>query len=53
MGDASLQEDEGVGKILKTHHLMDLRGLFTHFAMKKTTKPNLVILVVFVVALGL
>ena len=51
MGDAPPQEGDGVGQIIKTEHLMVLRGLFPSLPTKKTAKPNLVILVTFLVAL--
>ena len=53
MVDASRQEDEGVEQIRKTHHLMVSTGLFTLLPVKKVTEQNLVILVVFLVALRL
>ena len=53
MGDALIQEGEGAGQIQKTWCLMVSGGLFLSLPMKKMAKPNLVILVVFVVALGL
>ena len=53
MGYAPPQEGDGVGQIRKTIHLMVLRGLFPSLPPKKTAKPNLVISVVFLVALGL
>ena len=52
-GLCATQEGEGVSLVRKTFHLMVLRGLFPSLPRKKTAKPNLVILVVFVVALGL
>ena len=53
MGDAPPQEGEGIGQIRKTLHLMVLRGLLPYSPTKKTAEPNLIIWVVFLVALGL
>ena len=51
--DLPPQKDDGIRQIRKTEHLMVLRGLFPSLPTKKTAKPNLVISVVFLVALGL
>ena len=53
MGDAPPQEGDGVGQFRNTSHLMVLRWLFPYLTTKNTAKPNLVILVVFLVALEL
>ena len=53
MSDAPPKEGTRVGQIRKAKHLMVLRGLFPSFLAKKTTKSNLVIMVVFLVTLGL
>ena len=53
MDDAPPQKGDGVGQIRKTKHLMGLRGLFSSLPTAKTVEPNLVIMVVFLVALGL
>ena len=53
MSDVPPKEGTRVGQIRKTKHLMVLRGLFPSFLTKKTAKSNLVIMVVFLVALGL
>ena len=52
MGGAPPKEGDGVGRIRKTKHLMVLRGLFPSLPMKKVHKPNLLILMVFLVAWG-
>ena len=52
MVDAPSWEGNRVGKIRKTLHLI-LRGPFPSLPTKKTTEPNLLILVVFFVALRL
>ena len=52
MGDAPPLEGDGVGRIQKTWCLMVLGGWFMSLPMNKTAKPNLVISVVFVFALG-
>ena len=51
MGDAPPHEGEGVGRIRKTLLLMVFRRLLLSLPKKK--KTNLVILVVFLVAVGL
>ena len=53
MNDALPQVGGQVGKIGKTEHFMVLMGLFLSLLTKKIGKPNLVIFVVFLVALGL
>ena len=53
MGDTPPWEGVGVGQIQKTWCLMILGGRFLSLPMNKTAKPNLVISVVFVFALGL
>ena len=53
MDDAPPQKGGGVGQIRNTKHLMGLRGLFSSLRTAKTVEPNLVIMVVFLVALGL
>ena len=53
MGEAPPQEGDGVGQIRKTIHLIVIRGLFPSLPTKKMAKPNLVISVVVLVALGL
>ena len=53
MGDLTPQEGDGVGQNRKTYHLMILRELYPSLPMKTTAKANLVISVVFWVALGL
>ena len=53
MGDAPPKEGDGVGQIRTNQHLMVFRGLFLSLPMKKTAMANLVISVVFLVALGL
>ena len=52
MSDALPEEGTRVGQIRKTKHLMVLRGLFPSFLTKKIAKSKLVIMVVFLVALG-
>ena len=47
------QEGDGVGQNRKTYHLMILRELYPSLPMKKNATANLVISVVFLVALGL
>ena len=53
MNDAPPQAGGQVGKLGKTEHFMVLRGLFFSLLTKKIGKPNFVIFVVFLVALGL
>ena len=53
MSDVPPKEGTRVGQIRKTKHLMVLRGLFPSFLTIKTAKSNLVIMVVFLVALEL
>ena len=53
MDDAPPQEGVREGQIRKTLHLTVFRGLFPSLPTKKTTEPNLLILVVFFVALRL
>ena len=53
MVDARPQEGDGVGQIRKTLHLIVLRWLFPYLPKKNTAKPNVVISVVFLAALGL
>ena len=53
MGDALPQEGDRVGQNRKTLHLMVLRWLFPSLPKKNTAEPKVVILVVFLVALGL
>ena len=53
MSDAPLQAGGKVGKIGETEHFMVFRGLFLSLLTKKISKPNFVIFMVFLVALGL
>ena len=53
MGDASLQGGNMVGQIRKTYHLMIYTGLLPYSTMKKTAKADMVVLMIFFVALGL
>ena len=53
MGDAPHQEGDGVGQIRKTLHLMVIKWVFPSLPTENTAKPNLVLSVVFLVALGL
>ena len=53
MDDVPPKDSDGVGKIAKPYHLMVLRGLFPSLPTKKMAKPNLVLVVVFLVAWGL
>ena len=52
-GRCAPQEGEGVGGVRKTQHLMILRGLYPSLPVKERAEVNLVISVVFLVALGL
>ena len=52
-GRCAPQEGEGVGGVRKTQYLMIFWGLYPSFPMKKTAEANLVISVVFLVALEL
>ena len=52
-GQCATQESDWVGQIRNASYLMVLRGQFPSLPMKKTAKANLVISVVFLVALGL
>ena len=53
MGDTPPQEGDVVGQVRETYLLKGLMGLLPFFSTKKTTVPNLVILVVFLVTWGL
>ena len=53
MGDAPPKEGDGVGRIRETCQVTFLRGLFPSLPMFRHAKQNLVISVVFLVALGL
>ena len=53
MGDAPPQDSDSVGQIKKTVRMMVLRRLFSSLPVKQVGKQNLVIFVVFFVALGL
>ena len=53
MGDVLPQENMRVGQIRNTYTLMAFMRLFADLPMEKRAQPNLVILVVFLVVLGL
>ena len=53
MGDMLPQENVRVGQIRNTYTMMAFLKLFQDLPMKKRAQPNLVILVVFLVVLGL
>ena len=53
MGDMLPQENMRVGQIRNTYTLMAFMRLFADLPMEKRAQPNLVILVVFLVVLGL
>ena len=53
MDDLLTQENVRVGQIRNTYTLMAFMKLFPDLPLKKRAQPNLVILVVFLVVLGL
>ena len=53
MGDMLPQEKMRVGQIKNTYTLMAFMRLFADLPMEKRAQPNLIILVVFLVVLGL
>ena len=53
MGDMLPQDNVRVGQIRNTYTMMAFLKLLPDLLMKKRAKPNLVILVVFLVVLGL
>ena len=53
MGDMLPQENMRVGQIRNTYTLIAFMRLFPDLPMEKRAQPNLVILVVFLVVLGL
>ena len=53
MGNILPQENVRVGQIRNTYTLMAFMRLFPDLPMEKRAQPNLVILVVFLVILGL
>ena len=53
MGDLPPLEDDGERQIRETEHLMVLKGQFSYLTKKKMVEPNLVILMVYFVTLGL
>ena len=53
MGDMLPQENMRVGQIRNTYTLMAFMRLFADLPMEKRAQPNLIILVVFLVVLGL
>ena len=53
MGDVLPQENMRVGQIRNTYTLMAFMRLFADLPMEKRAQPDLVILVVFLVVLGL
>ena len=53
MGDMLPQENMRVGQIRNTNTLMAFMRLFAKLPMEKRAQPNLLILVVFLVVLGL
>ena len=53
MGDMLPQENMRVGQIRNTNTLMAFMRLFADLPMEKRAQPNLIILVVFLVVLGL
>ena len=52
MGDAPPLDSDALGQIRETQHLMVLMGLLCSLPAEKTIKPNLVIFLVFWIALG-
>ena len=53
MGNLPLKEGDRVERIRDTEYLVVLKGQFSSLTKKKMVEPNLVILMVYFVALGL
>ena len=53
MGNSPLKEGDRVERIRETEHLVVLKGQFSSLTKKKMVEPNLVILMVYFVSLGL
>ena len=53
MGNSPLKDGDRVEQSRETEHLVVFEGQFSSLTKKKTVEPNLVILMVFFVALGL
>ena len=53
MGNSPLKEGDRVERIRETKHLVVFEGQFYSLTMKEMVEPNLVIMMVYFVALGL